>query len=179
MSHDRKSFQYCPYCRAEMSTRPVMGRLRQICPACGFIHFLDPKVGAGVLVEQDGAVLLVKRAVVPEKGKWCLPAGFMEYDEDPQTAAVRECQEETGLDVQVVKLLTVDQYWEDTRGPGIVVFYQGCITGGELRPGDDASEAGFFQPDEMPADIAFRTHRHLLARWRDKKLAGINCPDAA
>jgi len=103
----------------------------------------------------------------------------MEYDEEPQAAAVRECHEETGLEVEVVKLLAVDQYWEDTRGPGIIIFYQARITGGSLQPGDDASEAAFFLPDELPADIAFRTHRHLLGRWREKAVAGITCSDAA
>ena len=177
MTHDRQPFRFCPHCGATMSTRRVLGRTRQACPNCGFIHFLDPKVGAGVLVEKDGSVLLVRRAVVPEKDKWCFPAGFVEYDEKPQAAAVRECYEETGLEVEIVRLLTVDQYLEDSRGPGIIIFYQACITGGMLQPGDDASDAAFFRPDKIPTDIAFRTHRHLLTRWCNRAFADTTCPD--
>ena len=175
MSHDRKPYRYCPYCRTELVTHEILGRSRQTCPSCGFIHFLDPKVGAGVLVEKDGAVLLVRRAVVPELGAWCLPSGFVEYDEDPQAAAVRECREETGLDVTIVRLLSVDQYWEDFRGPGIIVFYQACVAGGRLHHGDDAAEVGFFTQDHLPTEIAFRTHRNLLNRWRERTLPQGAC----
>jgi ADP-ribose pyrophosphatase YjhB (NUDIX family) len=177
-NHDHHHFRYCPQCGSQMHTRRILGRPREACPHCGYVHFIDPKVGAGVLVEKDGAVLLVRRAVAPEKDKWCLPAGFVEYDEAPDAAAARECREETGLEVQIFKLLTVDQYFEDSRGPGIIIFYQACITGGELVPGDDANEAKFFEPDRLPDAIAFRTHRDLLSRWRDRAFIDINCPDA-
>jgi len=132
------------------------------------VHFWDPKVGAGVLVERDGKVVLVRRAVVPALGSWCLPSGFVEYDEAPEQAAVREFLEETGLEVQLTGLLDVSQYTNDTRGPGVVILYRGQVVGGEPRPGDDASEVGFFGPDELPEDIAFATHRRVLARWREE-----------
>ena len=129
---------------------------------------MDPKVGAGVLAELDGKVVLVRRAVVPALGSWCLPSGFVEYDEDPAQAAVRECLEETGLEVRLTSLLEVSQYVNDSRGPGIVVLYRGQIVGGEPLPGDDASEVGFFGPDDMPDDIAFPSNRRALARWREE-----------
>jgi len=132
------------------------------------VHFRDPKVGAGVLVERDGKVVLVRRAVVPALGSWCLPSGFVEYDEAPEQAAVREFLEETGLEVKLTGLLDVRQYTNDTRGPGVVILYRGQVVGGEPRPGDDASEVGFFGPDELPEDIAFATHRHVLAEWREE-----------
>ncbi len=179
MSHDRKAYRYCPYCGAEMETRQVMGRRRGVCPACGFIHFLDPKVGAGVLVEDQGKVLLVRRAVVPAKGKWCLPSGFVEYDEDPRRAAQRECREETGLEVDVLGLLDVLPYNADSRGPGIIIFYQARITGGRLKPGDDADAACFFGPDELPDQIAFRSNSLVLERWRAGLPARISDSDDA
>jgi ADP-ribose pyrophosphatase YjhB (NUDIX family) len=123
-------------------------------------------VGAGVLAEQDGKVLLVRRAVVPALGSWCLPSGFVEYNEAPDEAAVRECLEETGLKVHLSGLLEVGKYVDDLRGPGIIVLYRGQIIGGEPRPGDDAGEVGLFGPDELPDDIAFASHRRALARWQ-------------
>lgn len=98
---------YCPRCATPLVTRPVSDKLRRVCPACGYIHFTDPKVGVGVLVVHEGRVLLVRRAVRPEIGKWSIPAGFLDQGEDPQVTAVREAQEETGLQVTIDHLLDV------------------------------------------------------------------------
>jgi ADP-ribose pyrophosphatase YjhB (NUDIX family) len=125
-------------------------------------------VGAGVLAEWDGKVILVRRAVVPALGSWCLPSGFVEYDEAPEQAAIREFLEETGLEVRLTDLLDVRQYRNDARGPGVVILYRGQVVGGEPRAGDDASEVGFFGPKELPEDIAFATHRRVLARWQEE-----------
>jgi 8-oxo-dGTP diphosphatase len=125
-------------------------------------------VGAGVLAEQNGKVVLVRRGVVPALGSWCLPSGFVEYDEAPEQAAVRECLEETGLNVQLTDLLDVRQYTNDVRGPGVVILYRGQVVGGEPCPGDDASDVGLFGPDELPEDIAFASHRRVLARWQEE-----------
>jgi ADP-ribose pyrophosphatase YjhB (NUDIX family) len=146
----------------------VFGRTRRVCPECGFVHFVDPKVGAGVLAVQDGKVVLVRRAMVPAIGSWCLPSGFVEYDEAPHEAAARECLEETGLRVELTGLLEVSQYANDARGAGIIILYQGQVVGGQPRPGDDASEVGFFGPDELPEDIAFPSNRRALARWQEE-----------
>jgi ADP-ribose pyrophosphatase YjhB (NUDIX family) len=168
MKDGREPYTYCPHCRAEMEDQFLFGRTRRVCPECEFIHFVDPKVGAGVLAERDGKVVLVRRAVVPALGLWCLPSGFVESDESPAEAAVRECLEETGLQVRLTGLLDVTQYGNDKRGSGIIILYRAQVVGGEPRPGDDASEVGFFGPDEMPADIAFPSNRQALARWKEK-----------
>jgi len=168
MGDAREPYRYCPRCRSELQDTFVYGRTRRVCPGCGFIHFEDPKVGAGVLAERAGQVVLVRRAVAPAVGSWCFPSGFVEYDEDPSEAAVRECLEETGLEVSLSGLLEVTQYVNDTRGPGILILYRGQVVRGEPRPGDDASEVGFFGPDELPGDIAFPSNRRALARWREE-----------
>ena len=168
MIDGRALYTYCPHCRAELKEQLVFGRTRRVCPECGFVHFLDPKVGAGVLAERDGEVVLVRRAVVPALGAWCLPSGFVEYDEGPEQAAIREFLEETGLQVQLTGLLDVRQYRNDSRGPGIVILYRGQVVGGDPHPGDDASEGGLFGPDKLPEDIAFATHRRALAHWQEE-----------
>ncbi len=162
------SMRYCPHCAHPLEERLAFDRLRPVCPACGFIHFRNPKVGVSVLVEGQGKVLLVRRAVDPQLGKWCLPSGFIEWDEAPEAAAVRECAEETGLDVAVTELLEVVHYTEDFRGAGVNLTYRATVTGGRLQAGDDADGARFFSPAELPApeEIAFRSHRLALARWQ-------------
>ena len=169
MKNGREPYTYCPRCRTELENKFVFGRNRQVCPQCGFVHFVDPKVGAGVLAQMpDGRVVLVRRAVVPAIGSWCLPSGFVEYDEAPAEAAMRECLEETGLQVRLTGLLEVSQYVSEERGPGILILYRGEVVGGEAQAGDDASEVGFFSPDELPEDIAFPSNRRALARWREQ-----------
>jgi 8-oxo-dGTP diphosphatase len=166
MPDERSPYVYCPYCRTELTDRFVYGRLRRVCPACGFVHFLDPKVGAAALAERDGKVVLIRRAVAPSAGEWCLPSGFVECGESPADAAARECLEETGLQVHITALRHVDQYVDDPRGSGLIVFYGAQVTGGRLEAGDDASEVRFFAPDELPQDIAFPSNRHVLLRWQ-------------
>lgn len=169
MNSARPAFRYCPYCRAELTDQSLFGRTRRTCPACGFVHFEDPKLGVAVLVEEDGRVLLVRRAVDPARGAWCLPSGFVECDEHPAQAAARECWEETGLQVEVTDLLGLDCFADDARGRGVVIFYRARVTGGVLQAGDDADEVRFFKPQQLPAQIAFASNRRVLAAWRRRK----------
>ncbi len=159
--------RYCPHCAHPLEEMLTFDRMRHVCPACGFVHFRAPKVGVSLLVEDEGQVLLIRRAVEPGRGQWSLPAGFIEWDESPEIAAVRECAEETGLILSDLELLTADYYADDYRGPGISLVYTGRVVGGRLNPGDDAAEARFFSRDEVPAvdGIAFQGHRLLLERW--------------
>jgi len=159
---------YCPRCAHPLTDKFLFGRMRRVCPGCGFIFFRDPKVATGVLVEQEGKVLLVRRAVDPKHGWWCIPSGFVEYDEAPEKAALRECREETGLDVRLTSLLDVYHYQSDFRGSGILIIYQAEVVGGDLRPGDDASEARFFGPDQLPQEVAFASNRETLRQWQQR-----------
>ena len=157
---------FCPNCGSPMADRFVFGRTRRACSACGFVFFREPKLAAGALVEQEGQVLLVRRAVDPKLGFWCLPAGYVEYDEGPVAAVLREVREETGLLVRVTGLLAAYHVRSDPRGLGVIIIYRAAPVGGELVPGDDASEAKFFLPDDLPNDLAFSSTCRALLRWR-------------
>jgi ADP-ribose pyrophosphatase YjhB (NUDIX family) len=160
--------RFCPHCTHALEEGFASDRLRPVCPSCGFVHFQSPKVGVSVLVESDGKLLLIRRAVDPGKGDWSLPSGFVEWDETPEDAARRECAEETGLLLADLELQEVRYYDDDFRGPGIDLTYRGRVAGGHLKPGDDAQEACFISPAELPAQgaIAFRGHSLLLEKWR-------------
>ena len=81
--------QFCVRCGAPMATRRVGDRPRRACTACDYVHFTDPKVGVGVFVlDEAGRVLLVRRVMNPERGKWSIPAGFLDQGEDPAETAV-------------------------------------------------------------------------------------------
>ncbi len=144
--------------------------MRPVCPQCGFVIFKNPVPGVGVLVEMEGGVVLIKRGHNPKKGCWALPAGFIEADESIEEAAVRECKEETNLDIELIEMFHVDSFPTDpTPQSGIIIFYRAKPIDGELQPGDDAAEAMIFPPESLPVDVGFRTHRAALARW-----AGLN-----
>jgi ADP-ribose pyrophosphatase YjhB (NUDIX family) len=165
----REGFEYCPRCSTKMVDKEVYGRVRRVCPACRFVQFIDPKVGAAVLAEHEGQVLLVKRKMDPAKGSWCLPGGFMEMGETPQETASREVKEETGLKVEITDLIDV-YYYEDYRGSGVLIMYKGQVVGGTPKPGDDAEAVGLFGPDELPENIEFDSNLQALAAWRAKKI---------
>ena len=148
-------------CGASLETRLLFGRERLFCPACGWIHFGDPKVAAAVLVERDGQVLLTQRANEPFQGYWTLPAGFVDADEDPARAAERECLEETGLVVRVGELLELISGREHQSGADIALIYRAELVGGELQSGDDARGAAFFSRSELPP-LAFRSTKKVL-----------------
>ena len=157
--------RFCLRCGSRLERQLLFGEDRPVCPACGWIYFADPKVAAGVIVEQDGQVLLVRRVNEPGRGLWTFPAGFVNAYEDPARAAERECLEETGLIVEVTRLVDVIAGREHERGADIVIAYQATITGGTLCPGDDADGAQFFPWDEIP-DLAFVATSTALKKYR-------------
>lgn len=166
--------RFCPFCGNQVNEREAFGAIRPVCPACGYIHFQDPKVAAGVLVESEGKVLLVRRINVPMQGKWTLPAGFVDGQEDPRSTAVRECLEETGLEVEIVDLVDVLYGLEHPRGASIMIFYRGRIVGGELVAGDDAGAVAFFYADNLPP-LGFQATEQVLARWVSERAETSDC----
>jgi len=120
----------------------------------------------------DDGLVFVRRGHPPHQGMWVLPSGYIEADESSEQAAVRECKEETGLDVEVRELFGVDSFQGDLLGSGIIIFYRARPVGGELRAGDDAAEARVFTLDQFPDPIPFRTHRDVVKRWVESKRLG-------
>jgi 8-oxo-dGTP diphosphatase len=102
-----------------------------------------------------------------------LPAGFVEYGEFAEDTAIREAKEETGLDVVLVGLAGLYYGTDDPRNPSHLALYVAHITGGELQAGDDAIDARFFAPDDVPPNIAFHAHRQAVRHWRTQGFEGL------
>ena len=153
---------YCPRCATALQPLSEHGVMRPTCPSCAYIWYRNPVPAAGVLIVNEGRVLLVRRKYEPRVGDWCIPAGFMEAGETPEQTAIREVHEETGLIVQLTGLFGVYAGFDDPRVRAVLILYTGVVTGGELAPGDDALEAGWFAPDALPDAIAFASHRQAL-----------------
>jgi ADP-ribose pyrophosphatase YjhB (NUDIX family) len=105
-----------------------------------------PRVGVGVVVLKEGQVLLVKRGAPPSQGKWSLPGGLVQLGESAEAAAVREAQEECGLQVRLLGLVgVVDRITRDAEGRVryhyVLVDYLAVPEAGVARAGSDAAEA--------------------------------------
>lgn len=159
---------FCPNCAAELPHDPPVA-----CPQCGTSHYANPKPCGGALAtDEDGRVLLVRRAHEPYLGHWDIPGGFCEEREHPADAAVRELREETGLEAETTGLVGI---WIDDYGDtGVVtlnLYFTARITGGSERPDPaEVSELGWFAPGDLPADLAFPEHERLvLDAWAARR----------
>jgi 8-oxo-dGTP diphosphatase len=117
-----------------------------------------PCVGA-VIKDDQGRLLLIKRGHEPGAGLWSIPGGRIEPGETDAEALVREMREETGLAVEAGPLLgRVRRPAQDGPAAGgqegtvlDIRDYAATITGGTLRPGDDAAEARWVAVSELPS----------------------------
>jgi 8-oxo-dGTP diphosphatase len=141
--------------------------MRRVCPSCSAVVFREHKVAAVVIVPRAREVLLIRRATAPGRGAWSLPGGYVEFDETPSAGAVRECLEETGLQVDIVEFFDVVGGQEALGGADIVVIYVARIVGGSLHAGDDADCVRFFLVDRLPP-LAFGTARMALDAWIER-----------
>jgi len=161
-------YKICPHCGHILVVRYLDGRDRKVCEQCGFVHYKNPTPAAAVILIQNKQVLLVKRKYEPKAGYWSLPAGFVEYDESPEQAAIRETKEETGITTRIIRLLDVSGTCEDYISNTVLVIYEVEKISGTLTPGDDAIEARYFQLDCLPENMAFSSHNKVLMKYKEQ-----------
>jgi ADP-ribose pyrophosphatase YjhB (NUDIX family) len=165
----REDYHYCPKCAGPLLVRFTEGCERQVCSKCGFVFYQNPVPAAAVIVQREAEILLVQRKFEPQIGNWSLPAGFVEWGESAEETAVREVKEETGLDIAVRGLYGVyaaRDYWDYQV---LLVVYRAQILGGDLKAGDDALDARFFEYSALPSNVAFRIHRNILAALANER----------
>ena len=145
----------CPLCGGGLERRPIPpeGRIEQVCTRCGFIFYLNHKVVAATIPEENGQVLLTRRAINPAYGKWTFPGGFVDWGEPVDVAAVRETWEETGLRVSLRGLVGVYSY---PRSPIVIVVYRAAVTGGTLATCHENDCVEWVAPAKIPwSELAF------------------------
>ncbi|MFZ1684723.1 MAG: NUDIX hydrolase [Candidatus Zixiibacteriota bacterium] len=168
---DRKrhhcGYRFCPLCGSPMTEGEKDGRVRMYCttPECGYVFYQNPIPAAGAIIVENDSILLVKRAHPPRIGWWCIPAGFMEWNEHPSQTAVREVKEETGLDIKLTSLFQIYTGTDDPRSNAVLILYLADRVGGKLEASDDALEVKFFPFSELPAELAFESHNRACAEY--------------
>jgi len=161
-------YRYCPQCGGRLHLKKIKLRepQRLVCDRCAFIFYLDPKVAACVVTEIGGGIVLLRRAIPPEYGKWVIPGGFVDQGEAVADAAVRETWEEVRLRVQIRALLGVYSY---PQTPVVVIVYAAEVVDGVLEAADESLAAGLFAPAEIPwEDLAFVSTRAALSDYLKK-----------
>ncbi len=159
-----KVMKFCPFCGGELSIRLSEGRERSYCEAEDRFLYSNPIPASTSLVfDSLGRILLVLRNREPGAGCWALPGGFVEIGEKPSEAAARELEEETGLKGMEPELIDVIHHESEFYGTSLLIIgYRFRSYGGNLKAGDDADEARFFHPADLPP-IAFRSHSKMIA----------------
>jgi ADP-ribose pyrophosphatase YjhB (NUDIX family) len=177
MSHHRSArFRFCPECGGPLAERELKDGdpPRLVCIQCGFVFYLDPKLAACTISMLGGGVVLLRRAVEPQKGKWVFPGGFVDRGETVPGAAVRETWEEVGLRVTLTGILDVYSFaGEDVA----VVVYAADVAGGELTVGDEAEDVKAFPPESIPWDeLAFQSTREALRDYIHRFFPRVRLP---
>lgn len=158
------TIRFCPLCAAPLTRAPVPPDHREqaVCPACEFVFYLNPKVVAGTIPEQDGRILLTRRSINPGRGLWTYPGGFVDFGESVTDAAVRETLEETGLQVGLTGLLNVYSY----PGAPVIIVYTARVLGGTLTSCAENDRLEWVAPAEIPWEtLAFPSTREALREW--------------
>lgn len=164
-------YRYCPRCGRELAARA--GDTRPSCPECGFVLYGNPLPGVVVLVLRNNCVLLGKRGRGSfNPGRWCLPGGFIEYEEDFLTAGIREMKEETGLDIRAMGILSVVSNFLAPELHTLVIVLLAEVVGGSPEAGDDIVELGWFPASKPLPDMAFEADRHIIERYFSTGLTG-------
>jgi ADP-ribose pyrophosphatase YjhB (NUDIX family) len=114
--------------------------------AARLIRPLFQVFSAAVIFNEHRQILLVKMTY-QRRYPWGIPGGGLNYGEQPEHAVVREMYEETGMKVEIEKLLFV-KAWIPAR---VGMYYLCRITEGDFQPSDEVSEIGYFSKDNLPA----------------------------
>jgi ADP-ribose pyrophosphatase YjhB (NUDIX family) len=168
----RPPLTHCSNCGTPLirSVPPGDGRERAVCPACGAIHYENPKMVVGCIPVWEDKLLLCKRAIEPRYGYWTLPAGFMENGETTAEGAARETMEEAGATVHNLRpfaLLDVAHVHQ------VHMFYLADLAAPVYAAGEESLEVGLYAEHEIPwEDLAFRTVIETLRAFFADRKAG-------
>jgi len=155
----KQRFFYCPKCGGELKYRENSDRLRLTCLSCAYIFYENPVVGvAAIILNEDGHILLGRRIRGKYQGMWCIPCGYLEYDEDVYAGIIREIKEETNLDIEPLKVFTVQSNFHEPECHSVGIWFLSEVKGGQLKAGDDLCDLAYFDlcscpPLAFPTDI--------------------------
>jgi ADP-ribose pyrophosphatase YjhB (NUDIX family) len=169
---DYVRFNYCPRCgQAKLQPNDPKSC---ICADCGFVYYHGSNAVAVGIIEYEDKIILTQRANEPQKGGLALPGGFVDYDENLESALVREIQEELNLAITAPFYLCS----QGERYLAGDVTYFCCISFFVVKVNDiagitardDISAFQLVRPDEIKdLELAFDSDRAALAEYQKRK----------
>lgn len=166
--------KFCTQCGTAVELRVPAddNQTRAVCPACGHIHYSNPKIVVGCLLTDGDKVLLCQRDIEPRIGYWTLPAGYMENGETTEEGALREAAEEARAIGENTRLFAV---YDLPRISHVYMLYTGTLADGFAAAGHETQAVALLSQDEIPWDkIAFAVmtealERHFEDRREDRR----------
>ena len=168
--------KYCSNCGTPVTFLIPAGDTlpRHVCPNCNTIHYQNPKIIVGALIESAGRILLCRRAIEPRYNTWTLPAGFMENGEDTATGAMRETWEEACARIQIDGLYRLIDVPHINQ---VHLIYRAHLLTPDFHPGAESLEVALFAETEIPWDnLAFRTNTAALHDYFEDRHANRPWP---
>lgn len=140
---------YCSSCGSGVSLQIPEGdnRARYVCDSCATIHYQNPNIVAGCIAEYGDKILLCKRAIDPQIGKWTLPAGFLENQETVMQGAAREAMEEANANVTAMQLFSVISIPHISQ---VYMMYRCQLVDGFAEVGPESQEVGLYTEQQVP-----------------------------
>jgi ADP-ribose pyrophosphatase YjhB (NUDIX family) len=160
------NFKYCPLCGDPLIHKIIDKCSRRTCPSCGFIHFINPTPTVSLLIISENQVLLGKRSAMPGNDKWATPSGYIEFNEDFLTTAIREAKEETNLDVEIVEILELTDSFFPPENHFLNIYLLAKVISGLLKSGDDMGELRWFELDEPMPEMYFQEDIDVIEYYR-------------
>lgn len=155
-----------------MDLRVPLGddRPRHLCRKCGHIHYVNPKLVVGCVAEWEDRILLCQRAIEPRRGKWTIPAGYLEAGETVADGARREALEEACAKVEVIAPYTLLNL---TFVAQIYLIFRARLIDGSFGTGHESLEVRLLEESEIPwDDLAFTAVEKTLRHYVDDRRSG-------
>lgn len=159
------AINYCDLCGCKTSLIMPAGdnKHRYVCSDCGNIHYQNPKIITGCLVEHENKILLCRRAIEPQSGKWTLPAGFMENNETCEQGAARETMEEANAVIKDINLYAI---YDIPHISQVYMMYRAQLASEDFSPGIESLEVKLFDRQSVPWELlAFSVIRQVLINY--------------
>ena len=164
------SIKYCPICGSTVTHEIPEGddRLRHVCRSCGNVQYENPKLVVGCIPEWEERILLCRRDIEPRKGKWTLPAGFMENNETAAAGAARETWEEARVKVRILAPYRV---YDLPFVNQVYFMFRAQMISSDFQTTPESSEIKLMHEENVPwDDIAFPVIRETLKSYfQDRK----------
>lgn len=164
--------KYCSNCSTPVELRVPEGDNlpRYVCPACGVVHYQNPKIVVGCIPEWEDRILLCRRAIEPRHGLWTVPSGFMENAETLVQGAARETLEEANARVEMGNLYAIYNIPHINQ---VHVLFRARLLDLDFKPGIESLDVQLFEEAEIPWDtLAFRVIHEPLKRYFEERQQG-------